>query len=432
MSSPRSLPTSPIAVNTRRPAQLPLPTATSAQRHQITASTGINGPSNITVNPYHSPPQPRSPTSPTAASWTFPDPPILSSSTTTSFIPSHASVSSTHAGGIQPSASFFHPSRPIQQQYTRPPSALSVTSSQGGAGIPNQAPDADVFPLAPLAKQISNSSDEPSGHDAHHEAPHRQFSAKRVKQQSREPLLPIGRAPATQHTTRPSVARGLSAPALSTVSTGRSRRVRRSFERIFALRRGLSFESSQNSHTIASAPETSTFEGKVTDEERGVFPPSSPISRYKNSSSPPFTQALNVRHSSGNPPGPRSSSSSSPDPSFNPYPPSDDPPLSAVMMLDPKTGKPLRNYQRHSSRNRFFCMGRLLTGGDSPWAFVGSLTLVLAISGLWFSTTCVYWWHHISPAVAAVGAYMTFLTISTMLATVGIWSCEHFWVVDVI
>jgi len=77
----------------------------------------------------------------------------------------------------------------------------------------------------------------------------------------------------------------------------------------------------------------------------------------------------------------------------------------------------VRNYELHPSRNRFFLGGRCLTGGDSPWAFMGSFSVVFGITGVWFGTTCVYWWRHKSPAVAIVGAYMCLLTISCMLAT---------------
>jgi palmitoyltransferase ZDHHC9/14/18 len=86
-------------------------------------------------------------------------------------------------------------------------------------------------------------------------------------------------------------------------------------------------------------------------------------------------------------------------------------------ILDPTTRKPLRNYQLHPSRNRFFLDGRIMTGGDSPWAFVGSFSLLLTISGVWFGTTAVWWWHNKSPAVAAVSAYVTLITVASMLAT---------------
>jgi len=93
-------------------------------------------------------------------------------------------------------------------------------------------------------------------------------------------------------------------------------------------------------------------------------------------------------------------------------------PLSEVSRINPATHRVMRRYELHESRNRFFCRGRLLSGGDSPWAFIGSLALVLGISGTWFGTTCVWWWHNESPAVACAGAYMCLLTIFTMLSTV--------------
>ena len=107
------------------------------------------------------------------------------------------------------------------------------------------------------------------------------------------------------------------------------------------------------------------------------------------------------------------SSFPSPNHVFIPDPPKSFPPLSAI----PSTPK-MRIYQLYPSRNRFFCAGRLLTGGESPWAFIASLAVVIAITATWFSTTCVWWWQNESPAVAAVGAYMCLLTVSCMLATV--------------
>lgn len=110
-------------------------------------------------------------------------------------------------------------------------------------------------------------------------------------------------------------------------------------------------------------------------------------------------------------------------PAFLPAPPPLSPgqaPRDAVPRTDPATGRAVRNHALHPSRNRFFLQGRVLTGGDQPWAFIGSFVLVLGISGAWFGTTCVWWWNHQSPAVAGVGAYMCLLTISSMLATVSV------------
>lgn len=80
--------------------------------------------------------------------------------------------------------------------------------------------------------------------------------------------------------------------------------------------------------------------------------------------------------------------------------------------------QPVRNWTRHPSRNRFFLDGRLLTGGDAPWAFIASLTVLFAITGVYFGTTAVWWWNNESIAVPIVAAYMTLLTISGMLSTV--------------
>jgi palmitoyltransferase ZDHHC9/14/18 len=87
----------------------------------------------------------------------------------------------------------------------------------------------------------------------------------------------------------------------------------------------------------------------------------------------------------------------------------------------------MRNYETHPSRNKFFCRGRFLTGGDSPLAFIASLGVTLGITGVWFGTTCVWWWRNESPAVAAVGAYLCLITISTMLTTVRLLTLTFFY-----
>jgi len=104
---------------------------------------------------------------------------------------------------------------------------------------------------------------------------------------------------------------------------------------------------------------------------------------------------------------------------FIPYPPptkSEYPP-SAVPVKREKSSSYLRNYEQIPSSNHWFLRGHVLTGGGKPWAFIGSLILVFGIPGVWFGTTCIWWWHNESPAVAAVGAYMCLLTISLMLST---------------
>jgi palmitoyltransferase ZDHHC9/14/18 len=107
-------------------------------------------------------------------------------------------------------------------------------------------------------------------------------------------------------------------------------------------------------------------------------------------------------------------------PVFTPYPPSKSAyPLSSIPVKLEKSARYVRNYERIPSANRWFMRGRLLVGGDKPWAFIGSLVLAFGITGVWLGTTCVWWWHNKSPAVAVVGAYMCLLTISLMLSTVG-------------
>ncbi|KAG8904079.1 Eukaryotic peptide chain release factor GTP-binding subunit [Tulasnella sp. 403] len=90
-----------------------------------------------------------------------------------------------------------------------------------------------------------------------------------------------------------------------------------------------------------------------------------------------------------------------------------------VPVLSASTSKPLRNYEFHPSANKFFLKGHFVAGGDSPLPFIGALMLLLGIAGTWFGTTCVFWWHHGrgGQAVAAVGAYMCLLTLSSMLMT---------------
>ena len=91
-----------------------------------------------------------------------------------------------------------------------------------------------------------------------------------------------------------------------------------------------------------------------------------------------------------------------------------------IPVLSPRTSKPVRNYEIHPSKNRYFFGGHLIAGGDSAVPFLGALTLLLGIAGLWFGTTCVWWWHRGAggQAVAIVGGYMLLLTLSSMLMTV--------------
>ncbi|KAK7020497.1 Palmitoyltransferase [Favolaschia claudopus] len=279
----------------------------------------------------------------------------------------------THTGGIQPSASFFRPSRP---QY-RPPSVESIPHPTDG----------DVYDLAPLDKQISNSSDERGASIAEEE-----YKNQRPKP-SREPLI------SRPSLSRPALLRDRSgsgsAGPMSQSRNSTGRLVRNSLERVFGLHRGMSIDSLRKSP--GSRP---TYDSRPTDEEHGMF--DLPASPYKSTDYPSSAQHTPT---------------ASPIPSFSVPPPTPGPPRNAMHIIDPTTHKPLRNYQLHPSRNRFFFDGRIMAGGDSPWAFLGSLTVLLTMVGVWFGTTAVWWWHNKSPAVAAVIAYMSLIAISSMLAT---------------
>ncbi|KAK0228755.1 DHHC palmitoyltransferase-domain-containing protein [Armillaria fumosa] len=117
----------------------------------------------------------------------------------------------------------------------------------------------------------------------------------------------------------------------------------------------------------------------------------------------------------------KSSSVSSPSPApsaFNPTPPPL--PLNSIVVTDPLTHRPIRRYAQHPSRNRFFFHGRLLTSGDTPWAFAAALCLVFGITGAFFSSTAVWWWHNEGPGgivLVVITAYLSLVTIVSMLVT---------------
>lgn len=304
--------------------------------------------------------------------------------------------SSTHAPGIQPSAAFFRPSRPnYQAHYSRPSSPESM-----------EAPPVDHFQLAP----IIHSSDPDEHRIAEsiaggNESEQEQFTTlKRIKQ-SREPLLP---GPHGTPPLRSSMNTSTSMPA--------SRLVRNSLDRVMNISRGISFDSMRkaSSRTPEGRP---PFDTKLVDEETGYSPATF---KSHGMSLDPHSQRDSVIHSVPSP---------SPDPSFVPVPPRRRPPLAAVPVVDPKAGRVVRKYQIHPSRNHFFMGGRILTGGDTPWAFICTLLLIFTIAGIWFGTTVVWWWHHKSPAVGAVGVYLFLLIVTTMLATVRFYN-DNLGVVD--
>ncbi len=315
-----------------------------------------------------------------------------------------------------PSASFFHPSRP---NYPPPsatpplprPSTAGSLSSLGGSTV-------DAVRLSQVGvpqprDRISEGSDSVDQSMEETKAETIAPSLRSSNKFSREPLLPIGGPPKPSGVTRPTIVTQTNPYGRSDAQISAGARMRGSFEKLF--KRGFSsFERSPVSPTHAASngafgpiqtrtSEVSpiTFElnvGGGPDTDRS---PTSPGHR-KHSLSPLQGSTTSLNHASF----------------IATPPPLMDPPLCAVPIIDSKTGKPMRKWQLHPSRNRFFLGGRLLTGGDSPWAFIASLTLVLTISGIYFGTTCVWWWQNESPAVAAVGAYMCLLTISSMFATV--------------
>lgn len=320
------------------------------------------------------------------------DYPLSSPPTVTTFqLPPVPIPSTTHAGGILPSSSFFHPSRPV---HSRPSSFISLTSNDILPNFHSAPPD--QHPLSTFTSRISHESDMRScGDPASIRDTDRQLS-KRLKQ-SREPLLPLNNNQVVTSTSAPARTSMHLDPSYKIASTNR---VRNSFERVF---RGLSFDSIRRS--TSSLGHTLTPRLSYA-EEHPPFPLvdnlSPPPHRIK-SSSPPLIRIASSDSQSFSP---------TPNHVFISVPPDNHAPLSTMPSVPMQ-----RVYQRHPSNNRFFCSGRLLTGGDSPWAFIASVTLVLGLSGVWFGTTCVWYWHNASPAVAAAGAYMTLLTASCMLTT---------------
>jgi palmitoyltransferase ZDHHC9/14/18 len=309
---------------------------------------------------------------------------------------------STHAGGIQPSMSFFRPSRPKYDtpDLSRPSSLASVND------IEDPAHDSVSFQLGELNQRHSDVCDD-DGSRAVSEIDTNLFP-KRTKP-SREPLLPTA-DPSGNLLSRLSLSRDRSGTGSSSAAKNI---VRTSFDRVMGLSRGLSFDSVRKTSPTRPA----LIEGRPGKEGDGLNAytlPTSPTRYERTSFAAMYPDTSTDNRNSGL----RTSISHSPGSLFNPRPPNHQPPLSAVPILNLDTKKPSLNHQLHPSNNKFFLGGRFLTGGDSPWAFVTSFLLVLVIAGVWFGTTCVWWWQNESPAVAAIGIYMALLVISTMLATV--------------
>ena len=399
MASSPSLPSvsSQPSAAVKRISQLPLPSSTSAPKPRpppnfrpavLNLSSGSGSIPNSPRSPSSSPLSSPSLHMPIIEREPSPLPPPSITGT----LQAHHS-STTHAGGIQPSVSFFRPFHPSQQADSRPPSDLSATSS----AFPILSIEAGDVPLASLSKPPSSNFDDSIGggvsagrNPIPEDRPRRLLTRNK---RGREPLLPLGgRAGSLSNTMSGSAASMRPQP-----SSSKAGLVRDGFEWVF--KRGRSFDSKSTSQ----GHNASTFRGlepKNADEEQ----------TYRNLAQ--YGQSLRFGRS-------RQSLSPSLDPlAFITPPYVHDPPLTAVPIRDVFTGKLVRNYQRHPSRNRFFFGGRALTGGDSPWAFIASSLLVFGISGVWFGTTCIWWWQNLSPAIAIVGAYLCAVTISSMLVTV--------------
>ncbi|OBZ69219.1 putative palmitoyltransferase ZDHHC14 [Grifola frondosa] len=419
MATPHSLPSTPQ----RTTAQLPFsPSLSGNVAHRLPGAAARSHSGSTSSKPPHT----RSGSvissrSRGAQNMSHVGEPSLTSSASVPISQPRPTSGTTHAGGILPSASFFHPSRPNYSTPSPPPplprpsTADSITSIEEGSTV-----DAlHLGALGPLQNRVSEGTDSAEYSTEDLKAPTLAPSVRSTSMKySREPLLPIGGGPSRKTVVRPSVVTQNNPYERSESNVSAGGRMRDSFEKLF--KRGFTFEGNRRS-PITAGP-SNTLASFVTSQRR-----STDVTPVSPSSVARMTFELNVTGAQHSPVTPTSHRKHSLSPlqgsttsithfSFNPVPPRMDPPLSAVPVLNTK-GKPFRNYELHPSRNRFFLGGRLLTGGDSPWAFVASLMVVLGITGVWFGTTCVWWWLNESPAVAAVGAYMCLLTISSMLAT---------------
>jgi len=339
-----------------------------------------------------------------------------------------AAHSLTHTGSILPPAAFYRPGRPnnsiSRTEYgqapavttqsplspvskvsttrattTRPSSAVSAASSLGVPLFPStsvHAREHGLMMLQPLSHIHTRGSDEgsASGNDSTPETKkhvHTRSATSpttRVKP-SREQLLPI------REKEHAGGSQGKVSPALNGV--------RESLERMF--RRTTSSERDRDRSYLDDHDRL-----PVTMED-GRQMRAAPAS----ASSPQHASIAHRQTASSNYHAATSTTPRAPTHHtyITPRPPAQ------TVPVQQKTYGPERNWQVVRSRNTFFLQGRFLTGGDSPWAFLFSLSLVFGIAGVWFGTTCVWWWQKESPAVAAVGIYMCLLTITSMFATVG-------------
>jgi hypothetical protein len=426
MASQRSLPFSPSTPTvpvSQRPSQLPSSLSTvglSTKFESVTTPRGGNA-SNAAGKLVHTGSAVPSASRPRPSSSISEDP---SSPTRRTYQGSGRSgptpLSGTHAHGILPPPPFFHPSHPSQQPLFA--SDASRRSSVASSHVPSHSHDREVMhPAFPVQSTPHDTPYDSDGHsdsfpvagdrtsrhsmqDGPSELP------MRSQKQSREPLLPIstharsGSGSLTTHRSKPSLARNVVEKNAANASVGT--RVRDSIERF---RKGLSLESVRRSLSGSASASQSRItadlpSARSTNAATPFEVKESSDEDYKTLDVVP----LDLRHPSSN---------------FIPYPPTpttkSEYPLSSVPVKHEKASGYVRNYERILSSNRWFLRGHLLMGGATPWAFLGSLTLVFGTAGVWLGTTCVWWWHNKSPAVAIVAAYMCLLTISLMLSTVG-------------
>lgn len=345
-----------------------------------------------------------------------------------------AAHSLTHAGNILPPSAFYRPGRPnssisrtehsptqlvttqsplssalklpsTRLTTTRPSSAVSAASSLGVPLVPStsvHAREHGLMMLQPLSHIHTRGSDDgsASGNDSTPETKKRTHTRSttspttRVKP-SREQLLPI------REKEHAGSSQGKVSPALNGV--------RESLERMF--RRTTSTERDRDRER--SYLDEHERLPVTTEDVRQMMraAPASPASLLQHA------PAVHRQTDSSNYHAAHAATSTTPRaPTHNTYI-TPRPPVMTVPVQQKSYG-PERNWQVFPSRNTFCLQGRFLTGGDSPWAFLFSLSLVFGIAGVWFGTTCVWWWQIESPAVAAVGIYMCLLTITSMLATV--------------
>lgn len=407
----------------------------------------------------------------------------------------------THAGGILPALSFFHPSRPTYYTDTGPSLTPNYGPSRSNTiGTHRAPPSSDPRPESTgsdsLAQGSVATSEEPVSQPGHINIPGgglgqdsksttqapassddqadlvRAFSTKK----SREPLLPIGQKPKPLPSIaqRPPTSKSGSGPKLPGSGVGGygkfaemngsksdevgvlgsglglgTGRMRNSLEKF--LRRTLSNDTQMAEDTSiahSTIPGTTHELGpsmedlelrvrRVHDSEDTEFKSHGVLLEDEGEDITSSGHMHEMRERYAHPAAYSTYSSGRERnsflrprfPDYDPIPPPTSPPLSHTPLLD-KSGKPLKRYNVHPSRNRFFLKGRLLTGGDSVWPFILSLFILFGLAGTWNGTTAVWWWHNESPAVTIIGAYLCLLTMVNMGVTVSLMqtileACTH-------